>query len=100
MTRKERKQITVKWLKENRIGFCNTSTGGTFGDCDIYIRETSGKNGKKWQFDIYDKFMEINLSTWDENDDMKDITEMMNIPFASDSKQLDNLMELTNFKIR
>ena len=44
--------------------------------------------------------MEINLSTWDENDDMKDITEMMNIPFASDSKQLDNLMELTNFKIR
>ena len=100
MTRKEKKDITLKWLKDNKILFTNTDTEKIFGTCDIYARETQGKNGKKWQFDIYDKLMDIQLTTWDENNDMKDIIEICYIPFASDPKQLDSLMELTNFKIR
>ena len=100
MTRKEKKDITLKWLKSKKILFTNTDTERTFGTCDIYAKETQGKNGKKWQFDIYEKHMDINFSTWDENDDMKDIVELMNIPFASDPKQLDSLLELVNFKIK
>lgn len=110
MTRKERKATTIYWLKDNKILYVDSNSENQqkiHGKCDIYVRRKGGKYGKQWQFDLYDKYMDINLVTWGEGDykhdvleDFKDLIEFSQIPFASDPKQLDSLMELTNFKIK
>lgn len=100
MTRAERKKVTLEWLEDKNIIFTNEDADDIMGTCKIYVKETEGNNGRKWQFDLYDKSMDITLSTWDKNNDMKDIHELINIPFASKPEQLDSLMELVNFKIK
>lgn len=93
----KKKKLTKDWLTSKKIVFIQKDDHETFGECEVYVKETKTK---KWQFDLYDDFMDITLTTWDSIDNMKDIIEMTNIPFATFNHQLDSLLELTHFKIK
>lgn len=102
MSTKRTPQLTIDWLKKRRFKE-HPSTTYEHGKATIYIRETKRK---KWQFDIYEDHMDICLSIWSDTpdtkdeEDMDDITELYNLQFATDEKDLDSLMELAGYKIR
>lgn len=93
MNSEGKKQVTLKWLKDNRILFTN--------DIDdkgkAYLKETKTK---KWQFDMFDNYMDIQFSTWDKQGNMKSLIEMFGVPFASNPSELNSLMDLVGFKTR
>ena len=94
--------ITLDWMKSKGIKFANISDN-VLGKAAIYIKDT---RWWRYQFDMYVDHMDICLSKWelgadrDDDEAMEDTTELCNLPFAADPKDLDSLMELAGYPIK